>query len=71
MWWPTLSIDQGFFICLPMGIVGRFKTCRCRGTSLAVLWLRLRTENAGGMSSIPSWRTRILHATRSSQKIFF
>ena len=60
MWWPTLSIDQGFFIFLPMGIMGRFKKCRCRGSSLAVPWLRLHTDNAGGMSLIPSWGSRML-----------
>ena len=29
------------------------------GTSLAVQWLRLRADTAGGMDSIPDWGTKI------------
>ena len=33
-------------------------------TSLAVQWLRLWASTAGGMGSIPGWRTKILHASK-------
>ena len=32
------------------------------GISLMIQWLRLHASTAGGMSSIPSWGTQILHA---------
>ena len=38
------------------------------GTSLAVQWLRLCTSTAGGMGSIPDWRTKIPRAARHGQK---
>ena len=47
---PTLSIARLLKSCL--------------GTSsLAVQWLRLHASSAGGMGSIPGWRTKIPHAT--------
>ena len=41
---------------------------QCRGTSLAVQWLRLRAPNAGGTGSIPGWGTKIPHVAQSGQK---
>ena len=38
------------------------------GTSLAVQWLRHHASTAEGAGSIPSWGTKILHASRDSQK---
>ena len=38
------------------------------GTSLAVQWLRLCPSSAGGMGSIPSRGTKILHAVRCGQE---
>ena len=37
-------------------------------TSLVVHWLRLHTNTAGGMGSIPGQGTKILYATECSQK---
>ena len=37
-------------------------------TSLAAQWLRLRASTARGVGSIPDWGTKILHASRRSQK---
>ena len=37
-------------------------------TSLAVQWLRLCASTVGGMGSIPSWGTKIPHATRGQKK---
>ena len=39
-----------------------------QGTSLAVQWLGLWASNAGGVGSIPGWRTTIPHAAWSGQK---
>ena len=39
-----------------------------RGTSLVVQWLRLHASTAGGVSSVPGWETKILHAAWHSQK---
>ena len=36
--------------------------------SLVVQWLRLLTSNAGGVASIPGWRTKIPYAMLHSQK---
>ena len=38
------------------------------GTSLVVLWLRLRASTAGGMGSIPGWGTKIPHAKQRGKK---
>ena len=38
------------------------------GNSPAVQWLRLHTSTAGSMDSIPSWGTKISHATWHGQK---
>ena len=38
------------------------------GTSLAVQWLRLQAPNARDTGLIPSWGTKILHATWFGQK---
>ena len=38
------------------------------GTSLVVQWIRLCAPNAGDTGSIPDWWTKILQATRHSQK---
>ena len=38
------------------------------GTSLAVQWLWLYASNVGGVSSIPSKGTKILHEAQCSQK---
>ena len=38
------------------------------GTSLVVLWLRLRASTAGSTGWIPGWGTKIPHAMRHSQK---
>ena len=35
-----------------------------RETFLAVQWLRLHTSNAGGVSSIPGWKTKSPQAAR-------
>ena len=40
------------------------------GTSLVVQWLRFCPSNAGGMSSIPGWGTKILHAKKKKKKFF-
>ena len=37
-------------------------------TSLTVQWLRLCVSTAGGMGLIPSWGTKIPHASRCGQK---
>ena len=34
-----------------------------------VQWLRLSASTAGGMGSIPGWRTKFPHATRHGQII--
>ena len=39
-----------------------------QGTSLMVPWLRCCTSNAGGMGLIPSWGTKIPHATHPRNK---
>ena len=39
-----------------------------RGNSLVVQWLGLRTSTAGDMGSIPSWGTKIPHASQRGQK---
>ena len=44
------------------------KKIKSLGTSPAVQWLRLYTSIAGGMGSIPGWKTKIPHAVWSSQK---
>ena len=36
--------------------------------SLVVQWLGLRTSTAGDMGSIPSWGTKIPHASQRGQK---
>ena len=42
---------------------------RCKiGDSLVVQWLRLHVSNAGGMSSIPGWGTKISHAVHVAKK---
>ena len=38
------------------------------GTSLEAQWLRLCTPSEEGTSIIPGWGTKVLHATRCSQK---
>ena len=38
------------------------------GDSLVGQWLRLHVYNAGGMSSIPGWGTKISHAVRTAEK---
>ena len=38
------------------------------GISLAVQWLGLHASTAGGTGSIPGQGTKILHASRRSQK---
>ena len=40
-----------------------------RRASLVPYWLRLHTANAGGVRSIPAWRTRISHGVQHGQKI--
>ena len=37
-------------------------------TSLVVQWLRLQAFTAGGVSSIPGWGTKILHAPTAQPK---
>ena len=44
------------------------KTLSIPGNSLAVQWLGCQASTAEGMGLITSQRTKILHATRSSQK---
>ena len=53
-------------ILLPISLLCYVKTLV--GTSLAIQWLGLHALNAGGAGSIPDEGTKILHATRSSQK---
>ena len=42
---------------------------KCRGTSLAVQWLRLRAPNAGGTGLTPGRGAKIPHAVGRSLKI--
>jgi len=35
---------------------------------VVVQWLRLDVSTAGGISSIPGWGTKILHASRFGKK---
>ena len=39
-------------------------------TSLTVQWLGLHVSNAGGVGSVPGWRTKSPHAAGHSQNIY-
>ena len=43
-------------------LLGFFLLKRTIGTCLVVQWLRVHAPNAEGMTSIPGWGTKILHA---------
>ena len=45
-----------------------YKLCVLMRDFLAVQWLGLQASTAGDMGSIPGQRTKILYATRCSQK---
>ena len=52
----------------PFDVTQGLKALIVLGTPLAAQWLRLCISNAGGMSSIPGWGTKIPHAAWCSQK---
>ena len=58
-WSPSIKFPHCCFYKLSKNL----KT----GTSLVVQWLRLHASTAGGMGSIPGWRTKIPHVTWGSQ----
>ena len=59
-WSPSIKFPHCCFYKLSKNL----KT----GTSLVIQWLRLHASTAGGMASVPGWRTKIPHVTWGSQK---